>query len=72
VKYGGSGVFTLQGVRMNGPSVGSSYGDDVESDENYPIVTRFVCEAPDPTTSASTESTSFEYLQFQRACEIIS
>jgi hypothetical protein len=23
---------------MNGPSAGSGYGDDVESDENYPIV----------------------------------
>jgi hypothetical protein len=31
-------MFTLQGVRMNGPSTGSAYGDDVESDENYPIV----------------------------------
>lgn len=38
VKYSGAGVFTLQGVRMNGPSAGSAYGDDVESDENYPIV----------------------------------
>jgi hypothetical protein len=38
VKYGGAGVFTVQGVRMNGPSAGSAYGDDVESDENYPIV----------------------------------
>jgi hypothetical protein len=38
VTYGGAGVFTLQGVRMNGPSAGSAYGDDVESDENYPIV----------------------------------
>lgn len=37
-RYSGRGVFTLQGVRMNGPSAGSSYGDDVESDENYPIV----------------------------------
>jgi hypothetical protein len=38
VKYSGAGVFTLRGVRMNGPSAGSAYGDDVESDENYPIV----------------------------------
>lgn len=38
VKYSGAGVFTLQGVRMNGPSAGSAFGDDVESDENYPIV----------------------------------
>jgi len=38
VKYSGAGVFILHGVRMNGPSAGSAYGDDVESDENYPIV----------------------------------
>lgn len=38
VKYSGGGVFTLQGVRMNGQSAGSAYGDDVETDENYPIV----------------------------------
>jgi hypothetical protein len=38
VVYKGRGVFTLHGVRMNGPSAGSGYGDDVESDENYPIV----------------------------------
>lgn len=38
VKYSGAGVFTLLGVRMNGPSAGAGYGDDVESDENYPIV----------------------------------
>lgn len=37
VKYD-AGVFTLQGVRMNGPSAGSGYGDDAESDQNYPIV----------------------------------
>jgi hypothetical protein len=33
-----NGVFTLTGEQLNGPSSGSSYGDDVESDENYPIV----------------------------------
>jgi hypothetical protein len=38
VKYSGAGVFRLHGVRMNGQSAGSSYGDDVDSDENYPIV----------------------------------
>jgi hypothetical protein len=32
------GVFTLTGVQLNGQSAGSTYGDDVESDENYPIV----------------------------------
>jgi len=38
MKYSGAGVFTLHGVRMNGPSAGSNFGDDAESDENYPIV----------------------------------
>lgn len=36
--YDGSGVFTLTGLRLNGISAGSGYGDDAESDENYPIV----------------------------------
>jgi hypothetical protein len=38
VVYNGGGVFTLIGKQINGQSAGSSYGDDVESDENYPIV----------------------------------
>lgn len=38
VTYNGGGVFTLAGRRLNGQSAGSAYGDDVESDENYPIV----------------------------------
>lgn len=38
VRYRGAGVFTLHGARMNGQSAGSGYGDDAESDENYPIV----------------------------------
>jgi hypothetical protein len=38
VTYNGSGVFTLTGQQLNGQSNGSAYGDDVESDENYPIV----------------------------------
>ena len=37
-EYNGAGVFTVRGVRMNGNSAGSGYGDDAESDENYPIV----------------------------------
>jgi hypothetical protein len=32
------GVFTLTGRQLNGPSNGSAYGDDVQSNENYPIV----------------------------------
>ena len=38
VHYNGKGKFTLTGRRLNGISSGSSYGDDAESDENYPIV----------------------------------
>jgi hypothetical protein len=38
IKYRGAGIFTLKGRRLNGQSAGSAYGDDVESDENYPIV----------------------------------
>jgi hypothetical protein len=32
------GIFTLTGKQLNGASAGSAYGDDVESDQNYPIV----------------------------------
>ncbi len=38
VTYDGGGVYTLTGRDLNGQSAGSAYGDDVESDENYPIV----------------------------------
>jgi hypothetical protein len=38
VTYQGGGVFTLTGLRLNGQSAGSAYGDDAESDQNYPIV----------------------------------
>jgi hypothetical protein len=38
VTYNGGGGFTLTGKQLNGQSNGSAYGDDVESDENYPIV----------------------------------
>jgi hypothetical protein len=38
VTYGGGGVFTLTGQRLSGQSAGSAYGDDDESDENYPII----------------------------------
>jgi len=33
-----SGVFTLTGLQLNGQSAGAYYGDDVVTDENYPIV----------------------------------
>jgi hypothetical protein len=38
VTYIGGGVFTLTGLRLNGQSAGSSYGDDAESDQNYPVI----------------------------------
>jgi len=38
VAYNGGGIFTLTGKQLNGQSAGSNYGDDVQSDENYPIV----------------------------------
>jgi hypothetical protein len=34
----GGGSFTLGGKQLNGQSAGSGYGDDAESDENYPII----------------------------------
>nr|WP_276598271.1 kelch repeat-containing protein [Roseateles koreensis] len=34
----GGGSFTLAGKQLNGQSAGSGYGDDAESDENYPII----------------------------------
>jgi hypothetical protein len=34
----GSGVFHLTGKQITGQSAGSVYGDDAESDENYPII----------------------------------
>jgi hypothetical protein len=38
VTYEGGGVFTLTGKQLNGQSAGSAYGDDVESDQNYPVI----------------------------------
>jgi hypothetical protein len=38
VTYNGAGVFTLTGKQLNGQSAGSNYGDDVQTDENYPII----------------------------------
>ena len=38
VVYNGGGVFTLTGKQLNGQSAGSTYGDDVQTDENLPIV----------------------------------
>ncbi len=35
---GSGGVYTLTGLRLNGMDAGSAYGDDAQSDENYPIV----------------------------------
>ncbi|MDD5271263.1 MAG: kelch repeat-containing protein [Methylovulum sp.] len=38
VVYKGAGVFRLTGKRITGQSAGGSYGDDVESDQNFPII----------------------------------
>jgi hypothetical protein len=38
VRYGGDGVFSLTGRQLNGISDASAYGDDAQSNENYPIV----------------------------------
>ena len=38
VAYNGGGSFTLTGKQLNGQSAGAAYGDDVESNSNYPIV----------------------------------
>jgi hypothetical protein len=32
------GVFTLTGRQLNGPSDASSYGDDAQSNENFPVI----------------------------------
>ena len=37
----GNGTFTLSGTQLSGQSAGAAYGDDVQSDENFPIL-RFV------------------------------
>ena len=38
VTRGDDGVFTLTGRQLNGPSDASAYGDDAQSNENFPIV----------------------------------
>jgi len=38
VKRGEEGVYTLTGTQLNGPSDASGYGDDAQSNENFPIV----------------------------------
>jgi hypothetical protein len=35
---GGGGVYTLTGTQLNGMDAGAAYGDDAQTDENYPIV----------------------------------
>jgi hypothetical protein len=38
VEHGEDGVFTLTGRQLNGPSDASAYGDDAQSNENFPII----------------------------------
>ena len=53
VTYQGNGVFQLTGQRLNGQSAAAAYGDDVQTDENYPIV-RLVSSKGDVYYSRST------------------
>ena len=38
VTYDGGGTYTLTGTQITGQSAGAAYGDDVQCDENYPII----------------------------------
>jgi uncharacterized repeat protein (TIGR01451 family) len=38
IAWDGIGPFTLSGTQLTGQSAGAVYGDDVETDEDYPIV----------------------------------
>jgi hypothetical protein len=38
VQHNDDGVFTLTGRQLNGPSDASAYGDDAQSNENFPII----------------------------------
>jgi len=38
VERGDDGVFTLRGQQLNGPSGASAYGDDAQSNENFPVI----------------------------------
>ena len=38
VRRGDDGVFTLTGRQLNGPSDASAYGDDAQSNENFPVI----------------------------------
>jgi hypothetical protein len=38
VRRGEDGVFTLTGRQLNGPSDASAYGDDAQSNENFPVI----------------------------------
>ena len=38
VQRGEDGVFTLTGRQLNGPSDASAYGDDAQSNENFPVI----------------------------------
>lgn len=45
-----SNVYTLTGTRLTGISQGASYGDDVESDSNYPLIR---LTGPSPATTVT-------------------
>ena len=73
ITYSGSGgVFTLTGKQLNGQSAGSSYGDDVQTDENYPIVRLtnsagkvFYCKTTNWSNLGVATGTAVETVSFQ-------
>lgn len=72
VAYQGAGRFALTGLQLNGQSAGASYGDDVQNDENYPIVRLsnaggnvFYCRTTDWSSTGVGAGTGPETVNFQ-------
>jgi hypothetical protein len=70
VESGEDGVFTLTGKQLNGPSDASAYGDDSQSNENFPVIRLqnssglvFYCRSKD-WTSTSVGSIPHESVKF--------
>ena len=67
----GRGAFLLTGKQLNGQNAGSNYGDDVESDQNYPIVrlrsaagAMFYCETYNWTSTGVATGSAPEAVNF--------
>ena len=72
VVYNGNGGFALTGQQLNGQSAGSTYGDDIQNDENYPIVRLtnstgnvFYCRTTDWSSTGVGPSATPETVNFQ-------